>query len=109
MPAINQPTKRKLRNPIHNPTPEQMNGPKCVIAKYNVEQKFKIPRGIDLEDKKQVSDWRVRWSTLRIFLTNGKEIVIEPSYDYDLNNPPDEQKIEDDGSDVESDEESDDE
>lgn len=50
MQSINkQVTKRKLRNPIHNPTPEQTKS-KCVIATYNVVQKFKIPSGIDLED-----------------------------------------------------------
>jgi hypothetical protein len=95
--SINQSTKRKLRNPIHNPTPEQMNGPKCVIATYNVVQKFKIPSGIDLEDEKQVSDWEVKWSTLTICLTNGKEIEIQPSYDVDMKRPY-EQEIEDDES-----------
>jgi hypothetical protein len=72
-----------------------MNGPKCVIATYNVVQKFKIPSGIDLEDEKQVSDWGVKWSTLTICLTNGKEIEIQPSYDVDMKRPY-EQEIEDD-------------
>jgi len=46
---------------------------------------FKIPDGIDLEDKTIVKSWGVKWGTLRIVYTNGQEEEIifednEPDY-----------------------------
>jgi len=78
---------------------------KCVKAYYHVEEKFKIPKNINLEDK-NVS-WFVKYNTLFINKDN-KEISIEPSW----NSPDsfdfkytDEEEIEEDESDSESEEE----
>lgn len=53
---------------------------KVVRAKYTCEEQFKVPIGIDLEDKSQVENWGVKWNTLHIWLTNGKHIEVNGYY-----------------------------
>ena len=55
------------------PKPER----KVVIARYWVDEAFKVPDGIDLENKKQVKDWEVKWNTLSIKMVDGTEIKVE--------------------------------
>jgi hypothetical protein len=50
----------------------------CVVVKYSApEAIFKIPDGLDLEDKSVVESWWVKYGTLYICYTNGKEKEIE--------------------------------
>ena len=50
---------------------------KVVIARYWVDEAFKVPDGIDLENKKQVKDWGVKWNTLYIYMVDGTTIKVE--------------------------------
>jgi len=51
---------------------------KCVVVKYfEPVAVFKIPNGLDLEDKSIVKEWYVRYGTLHIYYTNGKTKEIE--------------------------------
>ena len=52
---------------------------KVVVATYMMEIIFKLPDGIDLEDKTVVADWYVRWGTLHINYVDGREEEIEQS------------------------------
>ena len=50
----------------------------CVVVKYSApEAIFKIPDGLDLEDKSVVKNWWVKYGTLYICYTNGKKKEIE--------------------------------
>ena len=64
---------------------------KVVVAEYYApEAVFKIPKGIDLEDKNQVKDWYVRWNsrkgnTLYIkFVDKKEEQEITASYESEI-------------------------
>jgi hypothetical protein len=48
-----------------------------VIAYYNVCEGFKIPKGINLEDKTQVKDWGIKYNILSITMANEDEDEIE--------------------------------
>ena len=50
---------------------------KVVIAHYSSESIFKIPKGLDLDDKTQVKGWGVKWDKLFIELANGTDLTIE--------------------------------
>ena len=50
---------------------------KIVIVKYTAMEAFKIPKGIDLENKSVVKDWGVKWNKLYITFIDGTEKVIE--------------------------------
>lgn len=50
---------------------------KMVIATYTHSEKFKIPEGVDLDDKTQVEDWYVKWNILNITYVDGREEEIE--------------------------------
>ena len=55
---------------------------KCVVANYcEPEAVFKIPDGLDLEDKSTVTNWYVRYSTLYIFYVDGRQEEIEMDYE----------------------------
>ncbi len=55
---------------------------KVVVAKSSNESVFKIPKGVDLEDKTQVEWWCVRYNTLHIKLVGSEEASeIAPSYE----------------------------
>jgi hypothetical protein len=49
---------------------------KCVRVSYLIDDVFKIPKHINLEDTTQVKFWGVKWNYLHIHLTNGKELKI---------------------------------
>jgi hypothetical protein len=53
-----------------------MSSNKIVRASYTTEDVFCIPKNINLEDKTQVKSWNVKYNTLYIYLTNGKELEI---------------------------------
>ncbi len=54
---------------------------KVVVAKSSNESVFKIPKGVDLEDKTQVEWWCVRYDTLHIKLVGSDEASeIAPSF-----------------------------
>ena len=36
-----------------------------------IVQRFRIPRGLDLEDKTQVEDYWIKWGELNIILVDG--------------------------------------
>jgi hypothetical protein len=50
---------------------------KIVLARYNVVEGFRIPKGVDLEDKTQVKDYGVKWNKLFITMNNEDEEEIE--------------------------------
>lgn len=50
---------------------------KVVIVEYKHTDAFKIPKGLDLEDKKQVKSWNVKWGSLWIVKTDGTELRID--------------------------------
>jgi hypothetical protein len=49
---------------------------KCVRVSYTIDDVFKIPKHINLEDTTQVKCWSVKWNYLHIYLTNGEELKI---------------------------------
>lgn len=53
---------------------------KVVVAKYNLESSFIVPKGLDLEDKRVVDHWYVKYDTLHIYKQNGDHIEIEPYF-----------------------------
>lgn len=55
--------------------------PRMIVrATYTVSNEFRIPRGIDLEDKEQVESWGIKWDMMEIYLQNGNTIKIDPTY-----------------------------
>ena len=52
---------------------------KVVIARYWVDEAFKVPDGIDLENKKQVKNWRVEpgGGALYIDMVDGTTIKVK--------------------------------
>jgi len=82
---------------------------KVVIAEYTTSSAFKVPKGLDLEDKTQVKSYTVKWDRLFIELADGSEIQVENSWEagFDFKYPTDELVIddaEDHGFDDDSDE-----
>jgi hypothetical protein len=51
-----------------------------VRAFYTLQSSFRIPKGIDLDDKTVVREFFVKYNTLHIVLVNGKVIEREPCY-----------------------------
>jgi hypothetical protein len=69
-----------------------------LIVSYHVEDCFRIPEGLDLNDTTVVSSWGVKWSTLYITYQSGKEEEIQSegwAGEFDFKRPCDE-RIEDD-------------
>jgi len=62
-----------------------------VRVHYKVTEQFRVPVGIDLNDKDVVSDYGVKWNKLTIVFTDGTEKEIEPEYNvpdnYDWKRP----------------------
>ena len=55
---------------------------KVIRATYYLpESIFKIPDGLDLEDKSIVKWWGVKYNTLHIHYVDGREEEIEPYFD----------------------------
>ena len=71
---------------------------KVVRVTYTIDDVFRIPSWIDLENKEQVENWGVKYNTLHIYLTNGKILDIN-SEDWisgqDYKYPSDNAEIED--------------
>jgi len=55
-----------------------------VVTTYTREGVFKIPDGLDLEDKTVVADWRTNCEKLCIrYVNSDKELEIEPEWEDD--------------------------
>jgi len=82
-----------INNPIHKCPHNNKMSRQCLKAYYHIEEKFKIPKGIDLKNEEQVKDWGIKWNVLHILLKNGKELEIPSSWDkpndYDWKRPDD--------------------
>lgn len=71
---------------------------KVVIVNYAVQDAFKVPKGINLEDKAQVKWWGVKWNRLHIELVDGTMLQINSEWqclDFDYKHPSDDPTIED--------------
>jgi len=55
--------------------------PKIVLAEYRFHEAFKIPKGMDLEDKSRVTEWWIKWNKLYIQLVDETLLTIEPVWD----------------------------
>ena len=67
-----------------------MSSNKIVRVTYSVDDCFKVPSNVDLENKKQVDCWYVKWNILHILLTNGKMLKIDSEgwfREFDLKRP----------------------
>ena len=74
-----------------------MSEKNVVRVTYSVDECFKIPSNIDLENEEQVDCWYVKWNILHIMLTNGKMLEIESEgwfREFDLKRPSDDPVIE---------------
>ena len=74
-----------------------MSTNKVVRVTYSVDDCFKIPTNVDLENKNQVDYWYVKWNILHIKLTNGKILKIDPEgwfREFDLKHPSNDPVIE---------------
>jgi hypothetical protein len=63
---------------------------KIVYVSYVVDDVFRIPKGLDLEDKTQVKDWGVKYNTLVIYKVDGTRLEITSEnwiHDNDLKHP----------------------
>ena len=62
---------------------------KVVVASYMTESVYKLPDGIDLEDKTVVEDWEVYRMVLHIKFVDGREETIEPEWvsEHDMKEP----------------------
>ena len=63
---------------------------KCVKVSYEIDDCFKIPKHINLEDEKQVKWWGVKWNILHIYLTNGEKLQIQSEgwgFSFDFKHP----------------------
>jgi len=58
---------------------------KIVVASYTTEAVFKIPDGLDLEDKTVVQDWRTKYGKLYITYVNSEELLeIDSEWDTEI-------------------------
>ena len=74
-----------------------MSNNKVVRVTYSVDDCFKVPSNIDLENEEQVDCWYVKWNILHIMLTNGKMLEIDSEgwfKEFDLKRPSDDPVIE---------------
>ena len=74
-----------------------MSTNKVVRVSYSVDDCFKVPSNVDLENKNQVDCWYVKWNILHIMLTNGKMLKIDAEgwyREFDLKHPSDDPVIE---------------
>lgn len=79
---------------LANEREEDRNERKVVIVKYNQTDAYKIPKGVDLEDKTVVENYGVKWGTLHIDYVDGREETVESEgWDTDMKYP-DEVRIE---------------
>ena len=76
---------------------------KVLIAYYQPkQQKFRIPKGLDLEDKTKVEEYWIKFGELHIRFVDGKYKHIKPYYEfYDDEKRPCEEDIQSDSEDDE--------
>ena len=55
-----------------------------VTAQYRAESTFKIPDGVDLNDKNVVAEWGIKWDKLHITYTDGRDEYIDPVLEAEL-------------------------
>lgn len=48
-----------------------------LVAQYCVQEFFKLPRGLDLNDKSKVAEYGVKWDTLYVLMVDGTELKIQ--------------------------------
>jgi hypothetical protein len=64
---------------------------KVIRATYSHDEEFKIPVGVDLNDKSQVANWGIKWNSLWItYADDGREEEIEGEgwvNDFDFKRP----------------------
>jgi len=65
-----------------------------VVAKYSDNFVYKVPKGIDIEDRTQVKQYWIKWNRLHIEMINGEEIIIDTECDMEMKYP-DEMRVED--------------
>ena len=70
-----------MSSTVTNSTKNTKDNRKVVYAKYYCDGCFKIPDGLDLEDKTVVKFWGVRYTTLHIHYVDGREEEIEAVWD----------------------------
>jgi hypothetical protein len=58
---------------------------KVVRVTYSMDDIFKVPANIDLENKTQVEWWEVKYNRLSIKLVDGKVLEIESVWDSPFN------------------------
>ena len=78
----NETLKKEKEETVEDEQPKSTKNTKdnrlCVKVKYYEPYAvFNIPNGLDLEDKSIVNEWYVKYGTLYICYTNGKEKEIE--------------------------------
>jgi hypothetical protein len=72
-----------------------MKNMKCLVAEYRQTTTFKLPLGLDLENKNIVEEYWVKWNTLTIKLENGETLTIAGSDCEDDKKHPEETRLED--------------
>jgi len=66
-------------------TTQNVKGKGVAVASYTTEAVFKIPDGLDLEDKTVVEDWRTKYGKLYISYVNSEEVLeIDSVWDTDI-------------------------
>jgi hypothetical protein len=56
---------------------------KVLIAHYQPkQQKFRVPKGLDLEDKSKVEGYWIQWGELHVKCVDGKYKHIKPDYEF---------------------------
>lgn len=68
---------------------------KCLVAEYRQTTYFKLPLGLDLENKVMVEEYWIKWNTLTIKLENGETLIIAGSDCEDDKKHPEETRLED--------------
>lgn len=53
-----------------------------VVAQYNIQEIFKIPKGINLNDNTQVKSWNIKWNKLYILLVGKDDYIIVENEGY---------------------------
>jgi hypothetical protein len=51
----------------------------CVTASYTIQDIYALPDGLDLNDKKTVKRWYIKWRTLTIEMKDGTELELCPT------------------------------
>jgi len=79
-----------------------------IRANYSHDEEFKIPIGVDLNDKSQVKSWGIKWNILWIIYADGREEDVEGEgcvNDFEYKHPEsiDVLTVDEDGNEVDED------